>query len=66
MYIQDRMEEYADEIFERLDGGAHIYFCGLKVRAGGAPSAESCLYCGKASLLPSSSSLWSMFGLYVE
>lgn len=30
MYIQDRMEQYADELFERLDTGAHIYFCGLK------------------------------------
>merc|ERR1719298_60189 len=30
MYIQDKVEEYADEIFERLDKGAHIYFCGLK------------------------------------
>ena len=28
--IQDKVEEYADEIFTRLDGGAHIYFCGLK------------------------------------
>merc|ERR1740138_1210682 len=30
MYIQDRVEESADEIFDRLDKGAHIYFCGLK------------------------------------
>jgi len=30
MYIQDRVEEYSDEIFDRLDKGAHIYFCGLK------------------------------------
>jgi len=30
MYIQDKVEEYADDIFTRLDGGAHIYFCGLK------------------------------------
>jgi len=30
MYIQDKMEEYADEIFNKLDAGAHIYFCGLK------------------------------------
>eukprot|EP00587_Corethron_hystrix_P004609 CAMPEP_0113307242 /NCGR_PEP_ID=MMETSP0010_2-20120614/6166_1 /TAXON_ID=216773 ORGANISM="Corethron hystrix, Strain 308" /NCGR_SAMPLE_ID=MMETSP0010_2 /ASSEMBLY_ACC=CAM_ASM_000155 /LENGTH=403 /DNA_ID=CAMNT_0000162059 /DNA_START=95 /DNA_END=1306 /DNA_ORIENTATION=+ /assembly_acc=CAM_ASM_000155 len=30
MYIQDKVEEYADEIFTRLDSGAHIYFCGLK------------------------------------
>jgi ferredoxin--NADP+ reductase len=30
MYIQDRVEEYADEIFERMGAGAHIYFCGLK------------------------------------
>jgi len=30
MYIQDKMEEYADEIFGLLDEGGHIYFCGLK------------------------------------
>merc|ERR1711988_206878 len=30
MYIQDKMEEYADEVFSKLDNGAHIYFCGLK------------------------------------
>jgi ferredoxin--NADP+ reductase len=30
MYIQDKVEEYADEIFQKLDAGAHIYFCGLK------------------------------------
>ena len=30
MYIQDKVEEYADEIFAKLEGGAHIYFCGLK------------------------------------
>lgn len=30
MYIQDKMEEYADELFTRLSKGAHIYFCGLK------------------------------------
>jgi len=30
MYIQDKVEEYADEIFNKLEGGAHIYFCGLK------------------------------------
>jgi len=30
MYIQDKVEEYADEVFAKLDNGAHIYFCGLK------------------------------------
>jgi ferredoxin--NADP+ reductase len=30
MYIQDKVEEYADEIFGKLEKGAHIYFCGLK------------------------------------
>eukprot|EP01084_Bolivina_argentea_P036764 67980_1 len=30
LYIQDKMEEYADEIFNKLENGAHIYFCGLK------------------------------------
>jgi ferredoxin--NADP+ reductase len=30
MYIQDKVEEYADEIFNKLENGAHMYFCGLK------------------------------------
>ncbi|GFQ07055.1 ferredoxin--nadp reductase embryo isozyme chloroplastic [Phtheirospermum japonicum] len=30
MYVQDKIEEYRDEIFKLLDDGAHIYFCGLK------------------------------------
>eukprot|EP00986_Skeletonema_menzelii_P014389 scaffold9508_cov169-Skeletonema_menzelii.AAC.9 len=30
MYIQDKVEEYADEIFAKLENGAHMYFCGLK------------------------------------
>ncbi|XP_048141073.1 ferredoxin--NADP reductase, root isozyme, chloroplastic isoform X3 [Rhodamnia argentea] len=30
MYVQDKIEDYSDEIFKLLDGGAHIYFCGLK------------------------------------
>jgi ferredoxin--NADP+ reductase len=30
MYIQDKVEEYSDDIFNRLDNGAHMYFCGLK------------------------------------
>jgi hypothetical protein len=31
MYIQDKIEEYADEIFDLLNTcNAHMYFCGLK------------------------------------
>jgi ferredoxin--NADP+ reductase len=30
MYIQDKVEEYADEVFDLLNNGAHMYFCGLK------------------------------------
>ena len=30
MYIQDKVEEYADDIFKRLENGAVLYFCGLK------------------------------------
>mmetsp|Transcript_8984 Transcript_8984/g.8872 ORF Transcript_8984/g.8872 Transcript_8984/m.8872 type:complete len:371 (-) Transcript_8984:149-1261(-) len=30
MYIQDKVEEYSDEVFERMEKGAHMYFCGLK------------------------------------
>ncbi|RYG62587.1 hypothetical protein EON64_17565 [archaeon] len=24
------MEEYGDEVFARMEGGAHLYVCGLK------------------------------------
>merc|ERR1711988_1626289 len=34
MYIQDKVAEYSDEIFTRMDNGAHMYFCGLKGDAG--------------------------------
>ena len=30
MYVQDKIEELSDELFEKLDKGAHIYFSGLK------------------------------------
>ena len=30
MYVQDRMAEHAEELFERMAHGAHMYFCGLK------------------------------------
>jgi ferredoxin--NADP+ reductase len=30
MYIQDKVEEYSDEVFDRMEKGAHMYFCGLK------------------------------------
>jgi len=30
MYVQDVLSERADELFQRLDDGAVIYFCGLK------------------------------------
>merc|ERR1712147_12040 len=30
MYIQDKVKEYSDDIFDRLEKGAHMYFCGLK------------------------------------
>lgn len=30
MYVQDKIEEYSEELFELLDKGAHIYFCGLR------------------------------------
>jgi len=31
MYIQDKIEEYSDEIFDLLNNhGGHMYFCGLK------------------------------------
>jgi len=30
MYVQERLAEHAQEIFDRLDKGAHMYFCGLK------------------------------------
>ena len=30
MYIQDKVEEYGEEVFQLLQEGAIIYFCGLK------------------------------------
>jgi len=30
MYIQDKVEEYSEEVFTKMDNGAHMYFCGLK------------------------------------
>jgi len=30
MYIQDKVEEYSEELFAKMDSGAHMYFCGLK------------------------------------
>mmetsp|Transcript_12018 Transcript_12018/g.21686 ORF Transcript_12018/g.21686 Transcript_12018/m.21686 type:complete len:401 (-) Transcript_12018:83-1285(-) len=30
MFVQHRMEEYADDIFDRMNKGAHMYLCGLK------------------------------------
>lgn len=28
--LQSKVEEYGDEVFDKLKNGAHIYFCGLK------------------------------------
>merc|ERR1719225_924945 len=49
MYIQDKVEEYADDIFKRLEGGAVMYFCGLK---GMMPGIQEMLkgVCEKKSL----------------
>jgi len=30
LYVQDVLAERADDLMERLENGAHIYFCGLK------------------------------------
>merc|ERR1711988_1655166 len=30
MYIQDKIEEYKEQVFDLMDNGAHMYFCGLK------------------------------------
>ncbi|GBF89475.1 ferredoxin-NADP+ reductase [Raphidocelis subcapitata] len=40
MYIQDKVEEYSDLVFDLLNKGAHIYFCGLK---GMMPGIQSML-----------------------
>merc|ERR1712086_810207 len=49
MYIQDKVEEYADDIFKRLENGAVMYFCGLK---GMMPGIQEMLkdVCAKKSL----------------
>ena len=30
MYTQNKVEEYSNDVFNKLEGGAHMYFCGLK------------------------------------
>lgn len=30
LYVQDVLAQNADRLFDQLEGGAHIYFCGLK------------------------------------
>jgi ferredoxin--NADP+ reductase len=30
LYVQDVLQQNSDKLFERLEGGANIYFCGLK------------------------------------
>jgi ferredoxin--NADP+ reductase len=30
MYIQNRVAEYGEEVYDRMDKGAHLYICGLK------------------------------------
>jgi len=30
MYIQHKLMQHVDEILERMNNGAHMYFCGLK------------------------------------
>jgi ferredoxin--NADP+ reductase len=30
LYVQDVLSQHADELFAKLENGAHIYFCGLK------------------------------------
>lgn len=39
-YVQCAMAEHADELFERIQGGAHLYVCGLK---GMLPGIEAML-----------------------
>jgi len=48
-YVQHRLAQYADDIFKRLEHGAHIYFCGLK---GMMPEIEQTLEqaCNERSL----------------
>jgi len=40
MYVQDRIVEHADELFDRLANGAHLYLCGLR---GMQPGIEAAL-----------------------
>lgn len=30
LYVQDKMEEYSEELFDKLDKGVYIYFCGFR------------------------------------
>jgi ferredoxin--NADP+ reductase len=39
LYVQDALQNKADILWDKLDGGAHIYFCGLKGMMPGILSA---------------------------
>ena len=43
MYIQDKVEEYKDQVFDLMNNGAHMYFCGLKGMMPGAHARRSVL-----------------------
>ena len=52
MYVQDRLAESAEELFERLDKGAHIYFCGLKGMSARAAHVTPDAHAAPASARP--------------
>ena len=41
MFVQHRMEEHAEELYERLEKGAHLYMCGLRGCSRGAGAAQA-------------------------
>ena len=30
MYVQDKADQHSNEMYDRMERGAHIYFCGLR------------------------------------
>ena len=50
MYVQNRAEEHAEEIFTRMSVGAHLYCCGLKEMMPGVVTVMERV-CGRKGLV---------------
>ena len=58
MYVQDRLVQLADDVWELLDAGAVVYVCGATAMAEGVRSALRGLYERKAAQGPERAEAW--------